>query len=179
MIGSKENTLQEISYTDALTQVPNIRYFNQELEKLHSIWERHQQSYAIILFDLDNLKYVNDHYGHKKGDQYIRHTTQNCSALVRKEDTFARIGGDEFAVLLPNASLANAKSLAERIALRLQEYRPEISSIHAGSASFGCASVSSFKGITHTELYEAADMALYKSKEKGKNTISVTPEGDL
>ena len=127
------------------------------------------------MMDLDNLKDVNDTYGHLVGDEVLRAVADTLAASIRKEDVAARYGGDEFAVFLPNRTGEQAEQVAERIrtevdAIRIQpgisaSARPIRVTLSVGIASHP------LNGSDHHEVMKAADEALYQAKRTGKNRI--------
>lgn len=108
----KEAKIRYLSFHDELTGLYNRRYFENEIDRLN---ESRKLPISIIIGDLDNLKYINDNFGHKKGDQYIKKAAELISDNFRGEDIAARIGGDEFAVLLSKTDYNNALKMCARI----------------------------------------------------------------
>jgi diguanylate cyclase (GGDEF)-like protein/PAS domain S-box-containing protein len=108
----KEERIKYLSFHDELTGLYNRRYFETEMERLNN---SRKLPISIIIGDLDNLKYINDNFGHKKGDQYIKKAAELISDNFRNEDIAARIGGDEFAVLLPETDYNTALEICARI----------------------------------------------------------------
>jgi two-component system cell cycle response regulator len=126
----------------------------------------------VIMIDVDNLKKINDTYGHRVGDKAIRQVSQKIKQCIRQIDTAARYGGDEFAVILPNTSLADAVVAAERMVevvasstLTAEEQEIPLS-ISVGLGQYDC----------HTrpeDITSRSDQALYTAKQAGKNTVRI------
>ena len=161
---------------DDLTGLPNRSLFNDRVNQLMALSRRHHQKFALLFIDLDRFKEVNDTLGHQVGDDLLRQISQRLLQGVRTEDTVARIGGDEFVVLLPNTDQAGAQAVAGNLLDRLREpmqltqafsYRP--------MASLGLA-VFPRDGDTPDLLLRSADLAMYGAKLSGRNRMaSYTP----
>jgi diguanylate cyclase (GGDEF)-like protein len=171
---SREATL------DPMTGVPNLRFFQQQLHVELERARREEQPLSLAVIDLDNLKEVNDTYGHLTGDQVLRDLARRLSAQLRGEDLLARYAGDEFVILLPGVSEERATEIAGRLldAARRRTFTaaesPDIPmSISIGMATFPHDAASS------TELLRAADMAMYVAKESGKNSASTARHAAL
>ena len=158
---------------DALTGLPNRALFNERIGQLLAQSKRHGQTFALLFIDLDRFKEVNDTLGHQAGDELLRHIAQRLRDGVRAEDTVARMGGDEFVVLLAATNVEGAHSVANNLlqALRqpvtleqLLNYRP--------MASVGLA-VYPADGVTSDLLLRNADMAMYGAKVGGRNRLSI------
>ncbi len=158
------------SLTDTLTQLPNRRAFEQRVEQgMQSTKQRDQL--CLILFDIDFFKKFNDTYGHLIGDAVLRFIAGVVQKVIEPSQMLARIGGEEFAVLIQHASLAQAEQLAERIRIKVansqlkrKDTGETINNLHV---SLG---VSSYKpGESWDEWYQRTDKALYHSKENGRN----------
>ena len=158
--------------TDMLTGLYNRRGFfeigGREIERA----KRYGHPLAVIMFDLDHYKQVNDAYGHVIGDKVLEETAAHCNKQLRKGDIIGRYGGDEFSILLPETQLPQALNAAER--LRKISLKPS----RAGqvrftvSISLGVAVLKSSTGSLE-ELLNDADHALYKAKELGGNCICI------
>ncbi len=172
--GSDSLKLKEMLTTDHLTGACNRGYFFDVAERQRLKCSLQGLPLALIGMDIDHFKRFNDGYGHATGDAALKAVAVACMALLRPTDTFARLGGEEFVVLLPCADMVTALGLAERL-------RTAISAIplKAGdtpltiTASFGCAVMTS-PSMTLTELLAAADALLYAAKRKGRNRVEPT-----
>ena len=136
------------------------------------------ESAAVIMFDLDRFKAINDTYGHDTGDWVLKQVADTCSGLCRRIDHFGRIGGEEFAILLHGCELQAAIRLAEDCRIRLANIETRDSGhAFAITASFG-VSVSRHSGYGLAELMSHADLVLYRAKRGGRNRVHAYT-GDL
>jgi diguanylate cyclase (GGDEF)-like protein len=160
--------------TDSLTGVANHRSFHETLAREIARADRNKSECALIIIDIDDFKLINDRYGHQVGDAVILDLSQRIAAMVRKGDTFARQGGEEFSLILPDTTLEGAKMMADRVCKK----------IHSSPFVFSQASVpytislglSIYNGKmprTKDALISDADKALYISKKSGKNLVSI------
>lgn len=169
--GSDSLKLKELLTTDHLTGASNRAHFFEVAERQRVRCTVNNQSIAVIALDIDHFKQVNDGYGHAIGDAALKTVTAVCKALLRADDTFARLGGEEFVVLLPSTDLIAAINLAERL-----RHAIGTTTLHtdgtgpAITASFGCAATSD-PTVTLTELLTAADGLLYAAKRGGRNRV--------
>ncbi len=160
--------LKQQSETDFLTGLPNRRRFISLIEDELHRFERHGTSFCIAILDLDRFKRVNDRYGHDIGDRVLEKFSQLLKGSLRFEDTPARVGGEEFAILLPETSLAEGRRVCERIitaekVLEAGELRIWF------TCSIGLAEVQ--KGDTFGTLFKRADEKLYEAKRAGRNRL--------
>jgi diguanylate cyclase (GGDEF)-like protein/PAS domain S-box-containing protein len=170
---SFEAELRFLADHDALTGLPNRRRFHDELQRHLAFTERYGGEGAVLLFDLDNFKYLNDTQGHKAGDQYLVSLARVLKERLRQTDVVARLGGDEFGVLLPAANPAQARRVAEALAEAVREHAPLVAgqpvklSTSIGIACFG-------HGVADPDqLLAAADLAMYDAKETGRDRIEM------
>jgi diguanylate cyclase (GGDEF)-like protein len=167
--------LQRDALIDPLTEVANRRAFFEQGERLFRRARQSRQLVAVLAFDLDRFKAVNDRFGHQAGDRVLRVFCDVATASLRPGDLFGRIGGEEFACLLPNASHAAGMLVAERIRARFAS----LDVIVDGTAIDATVSV----GVTSSEgqelslpgLVAVADRALYDAKERGRNRVELAP----
>jgi diguanylate cyclase (GGDEF)-like protein len=132
--------------------------------------QRYCNPLALIMIDLDGLKTVNDRFGHLGGDALLRHTAGKVSAALRQIDLAARIGGDEFVVLLPGTDLGGARHVAQRILAAIRVDAPLINGQPVPIvASFGVAQWE--QGWDERQLLAAADQAMYAAKRQGHNRL--------
>ena len=165
-----EKAIQHLANHDALTGLPNRRLFNERIKLEIARSQRNKLRFSVMLFDIDKLKDVNDSFGHNVGDLLLQAIGQRLLGLLRKSDTVARMGGDEFFLILPEMNQKEDAILtAERILSALSTpFHLEANQINI-STSIG---VSFFPedGETAEDLVKKADISMYKAKEKGGNT---------
>ena len=159
--------LEKLAATDPLTGIYNRAKFNEELEKNTAISKRYKTKLSLVIFDLDNLKTINDNYGHLYGDKIIVGITKIVLGAIRETDVFARWGGDEFMILLPNTSEQQAVKLTERINMLVSE--KAFNNVGHVSCSFGVVSLE--ESDDHNSFLHRADKMLYLAKRSGKNTV--------
>lgn len=163
-----DETLKELVITDSLTELRNIRYFNQRFSSEIELSQRHGHTMSLIVIDLDDFKQVNDTYGHQVGDEVLRQVGRLLQNNVRKSDVPARYGGEEFAVILPQTSKVMAAEVAEKLRKKTAELKiPAYPQIQI-SFSLGVASFPE-DGADTKEILHAADHACYRAKCLGKN----------
>ena len=159
--------LAELSVQDTLTGVFNRKKFDDALDEWLNFSERYNNPLTLILFDIDDFKGINDNFGHIAGDGVLQEAARAVSAVIRKTDVFARWGGDEFALLLPNTDLAAAEGLAERIRAAIGSLALDVPK--KISCSFGVAAYE--KGDTKQLLLRRADEMLLRAKSGGKDRV--------
>lgn len=174
--GNIEADYHEVIYqmmtNDGLTRAYNRRYFDQELLRERNRASRYGRPLSLIVFDVDHFKQINDLRGHLGGDEVLRQLAGIVMRLVRREDLFARIGGEEFALLLPEGALSGAAQLAERLraTIAAHEFFVEGQMVRV-TCSFGVASLDPQSPGSARDLYERADSALYAAKAAGRNCV--------
>jgi diguanylate cyclase (GGDEF)-like protein len=149
---------------DALTGLHNRRYFHETLAREVGRARRYSRQLALILFDLDDFKAINDRIGHLAGDAVLAEVAQRMMSVVRSADVACRVGGDEFGIVLPESIAADAELLASRIAHAISS-KP----LSKAGTLFISAGVAEMRETDDAvELFERADQALYRAKELGK-----------
>ena len=163
----------ELSYTDALTGIPNRRQLYQRLEQEWTRSLRFGDDLSVLMIDLDHFKRINDTHGHGAGDTILRAVALVLKRNVRKVDTVARFGGEEFCVVLPRVSQPEAMEIAEKLRRSVSqaplELAPGSSPIFC-TISVGIASLGT-EGCDGAALIEQADRALYEAKRGGRNQV--------
>ena len=163
------DTCEEAAFTDHLTGLANRRRFERQLEREVTRTLRYTRPFCLLLLDIDHFKQVNDNYGHETGDETIRLVAKILQAGTRGIDTAARIGGEEFALLLTETELTGGLEVAER--LRLAIKNEEIPGAGHVTASFGVAEFP-LCAPTGRELLSVADNAMYEAKRQGRDRIA-------
>lgn len=159
------------STIDPLTGIFNRRYFMERLREETDRATRYGTPFAVAFIDIDNFKRINDEYGHLSGDDILKQLTQTCSAQIRDIDTLARIGGEEFALLLPQTTAEQAAHLVERLRASVAATRAQIGDGKlAVTVSIGLAGSSS-DAPDIDGILRRADEALYAAKRQGKNRL--------
>ncbi|VAW47605.1 diguanylate cyclase/phosphodiesterase (GGDEF & EAL domains) with PAS/PAC sensor(s) [hydrothermal vent metagenome] len=158
--------------TDELTNIPNRRGFNEHIEETIRLSLQTQTSFALVLLDLDFFKIVNDTFGHIVGDSALRYVSKLLKAETKGRDCIARIGGEEFSIILPNTSYENAIKVANNIRLQIanktlsvkDHKEPLKLTLSSGVAIYR-------KGEYVDTLFQRADEALYLAKNNGRNQV--------
>jgi diguanylate cyclase (GGDEF)-like protein len=170
--------LRILSITDPLTGAANRRHFMERLLAEVEASRRDGVPFSVALIDIDNFKSVNDLHGHLAGDEVLRRLAAACMAQVRDGDIFARFGGEEFAVLLPQTGIEQAMQWLERLRQQVSELRVELPEVQIGvTVSIGVASPTVAASPAALQLNAAlrlADEALYRAKRDGKNRVALT-----
>jgi len=171
-----KNRMQELSDTDELTGLLNMRAFKRLLAGELSRSARHSHPLSVLMLDADGLKGVNDKFGHEAGNQLIQLMADSMVKSVRVSDVLSRFGGDEFVALLPETDASKALVVGERIRKTVGESHLTVEGKELSvTTSIGIAGYPS-DGVTEEELLEEADAALYRSKREGRNRVSLAVE---
>lgn len=165
---SDNQKLRQMVLYDSLTQAASRDHLIEHAGLQIKRNQKGQTPLALIVFDIDNFKQINDVHGHTGGDQVLIQISKNAKSCLRPGDLLARFGGDEFVALLPEATESAALEVAERI--RTSLHHIELAGKHL-SSSFGVSFLEAQD--TFESLFERADKALYKAKEQGKNRVAV------
>jgi diguanylate cyclase (GGDEF)-like protein len=171
-----EKTEAELRYLadhDSLTGLLNRRRFRAELDQYVSFTARYGGQGAVMIIDIDGLKEVNDRLGHQPGDNLIRHMAEVLRERVRATDIVARLSGDEFAVLMPQTDTAGALQLGEDLRAQVAEEFPSGSETGAATISVGITMFGAGREGGAEAVLVAADAAMYRAKEEGRNRIAL------
>jgi diguanylate cyclase (GGDEF)-like protein len=169
--------LELLAFSDPLTGLRNRRFFDDIFERELATAIRYGHPLSLLVLDLDHFKRVNDTWGHPAGDRVLSSTSRLIREIVRTSDLVARLGGEEFAVLLPCTPHSGARILADRILAGVGALRHEaagtqfVVTVSGGLATFAGGEVYE----SAERLFAAADQALYRAKAEGRNRIVVAP----
>jgi two-component system, cell cycle response regulator len=175
---ASKRALAEQATTDPLTRLKNRRAFFENGSRQVSMARRYGTDLSILILDLDYFKRINDSFGHQAGDEALVTVAQILSQLTRTEDTVARVGGEEFALLLPDTNRLGAAVLAERIrnAVEREQFTVDGQPVQL-TLSIGVASFAVERVDTVDQLLNIADQRMYLAKKHGRNRICVNNEG--
>jgi len=166
------DSCEEAAFTDHLTGLANRRRFERQLEREVARTHRYGRPFCLLMLDIDHFKQVNDTHGHEAGDEALRRLAIALQAGTRGIDTVARIGGEEFALVLPETDAARGLEVAERLRQEIKEAEiPEAGHI---TVSIGLAECTDAYGDAR-ELFSAADAALYEAKRLGRDRVQCAP----
>ena len=174
-VQSRSRELESQANTDPLTGLGNLRALQRQLATLLDVHKRYSHPFAVLLMDIDGLKRINDSHGHPAGDRVLMQVAMSLRRSIRSVDTAARIGGDEFCVLLPEQDLKSAAKLAARLATAVEEEvaapgDPPV------TISIGVAA-SPEHGDEAEALIDTADRAMYRAKAAGEGIALGDPPG--
>jgi diguanylate cyclase len=169
------NKSQAKAMVDSLTKLPNRGAYDAYIVKEHQRFVRYGGELSLIVCDVDKFKNINDNYGHQAGDKVLQLISRQVKKGTRQTDLLARYGGEEFVVILPNTGAQSALQVAEKIRQEVAKcpfhfkgVRVQIT-LSCGVASFG-------EGMTHEQVFERADKALYQAKDNGRNQCVVAEQ---
>ena len=173
---ARERELRRLATTDTLTGLPNRRYFLEHMGQEISRYQRYQAHSAVLMLDIDYFKSVNDNYGHAAGDAVLRQFAGIVQQSLRKVDLAGRLGGEEFAILLPGSDREGALTFAERLRKQVEESP----CLHEGESiaytvSIGIAMLNE-QDKTCDQPLSRADARLYLAKQNGRNRVEYNPE---
>jgi diguanylate cyclase (GGDEF)-like protein len=172
VLRQKIDQLRSDADLDFLTGLANRRRFRVALVREVERWRRYRVPCALLMLDIDHLKRINDQFGHPAGDAVIRQIAQTLKEVSRDNDTAARLGGEEFALLLAGVNLEKAAAAAERLKAVLSGRR--VDGVGRVTVSIGVASCPE-SATSERTLYSASDSALYVSKNSGRDRVSIAP----
>ncbi|HAZ99656.1 MAG TPA: GGDEF domain-containing protein [Halomonas sp.] len=168
----EEQRLRKLCDTDPLTNLPNRRKLMGQLNHLSSMSTRHGTPLSIMMIDIDHFKQLNDRWGHLQGDSVLKQLATLAQSLLRCEDMIARLGGEEFMVVLPLTSLQQCHKLADRLRQTIAEHD---FGIGQGRVTLSIGVAEYRLGEPLVCLIERADRALYSAKEVGRDCVCLLP----
>ncbi|MFC4348976.1 GGDEF domain-containing protein [Kordiimonas lipolytica] len=170
-VGKQESLMQQRSLRDTLTGLYNLRHFRDRLDAEIIDARRQGTPLSLVFFDLDHFKRVNDTYGHGAGDMVLLAVAECVSGVLRRNELLARVGGEEFAVLLPHTSLEQATQLAERLREVMHELTVTVDGTTELSVtmSLGVVTLATDEGAK--SFAERADAAMYEAKRLGRDRV--------
>jgi two-component system cell cycle response regulator len=169
-----QKQMYESALRDGLTKAFNKKYFTDRLESEYTFSIRHVAPLALVLFDIDHFKKVNDTYGHQAGDHVLSEISLLLSSALRAEDVFARYGGEEFAVICRGSDAAQALVVGERMRKAVEAYKFVYEGMNIPvTISVGVAVLPDEAVKDAAGLVSHADQALYKSKNGGRNRVTL------
>ena len=169
-----QRKLADAALREPLTGLYNRRHFEERLVSELAAARRHERALSLLVVDIDRFKDVNDLHGHPAGDEVLRTVGRVLREATRKEDLLARFGGDEFVILARESGLSGARALAEILRTRIESARCVWGDSKLQvTASIGVASCAGERArkLDEKQVFEAADRALYRAKEQGRNRV--------
>ncbi|XKE43943.1 diguanylate cyclase [Halomonas organivorans] len=166
---AEEERLRALSDSDALTGLANRRKLLKRLDEEISLSNRHATPLSLMMLDLDHFKAINDTWGHLKGDEVLESLANCCRALLREEDLLARLGGEEFALVLPLTPRTHAERLAERLRRCVAEH--DFGQMGPGRVTVSIGIAEHRVGDSREILLQRADRSLYQAKHRGRNRV--------
>jgi len=169
--------IYELVARDGLTEIFNKRKYEEEVQREFARAVRHRRPLSLVIFDLDEFKQINDSYGHLCGDFVLKRVASVARELTRPEEVLARVGGDEFVILVPETGISGAETLARKLRDRIEKLDHHYGDLPIAIAcSFGVAELTPEMSTPH-DLYRAADSALLHAKRGGRNRVAVAAAG--
>ena len=165
--------LENLASRDELTQLYNRRFFYESANKMIEYAKRHNHPLSIIMLDIDHFKLVNDTFGHANGDLVLKSLSQTMEATQRKSDTIVRLGGEEFAILLPDTNEEQAIQIAEKLRHKIEQTPVNLTTDNEinYTISLGVSQINTLTDKNIDDSLQRADEALYRAKEKGRNNV--------
>lgn len=166
--------LCQLTIEDSLTGLYNRRYFNQVIQNEIERNYRDHRSLALAIIDIDHFKSINDNWGHDGGDKVLKDISRIMKSNIRQSDTLARIGGEEFAVIMPNIRQHLAREVMERLRLDIENSAMYVDDNKLRiTVSIGTAVTEPNQMMTADELYNKSDQMLYQAKNSGRNKVVI------
>jgi diguanylate cyclase (GGDEF)-like protein/PAS domain S-box-containing protein len=173
-----QEQLERLAREDPLTGLANRRQFADVMTAEVARVQRYGGESCLLLIDIDHFKRVNDSYGHLVGDRVLRHVADLMRMRMRASDTLARMGGDEFAAILPDTGAAEGSSVATALRDEVRRSFEAESDLPAVTVSIGIAEFTATADLTADQVFERADLALYSAKAEGRDRLSVYDGGE-
>lgn len=167
LVCMRTEQLEKLATTDDLTQIHNRRNFFELTQCEVGRSARYQRPLSIIMIDIDHFKNINDLHGHQVGDTTLQTFSNTISSIIRSTDIFGRVGGEEFAIILPETAKQEAKDFAERIRLCIENEKFPV--IEHLTICLGVTQL--YTDDTSASIFNRADIALYAAKESGRNRV--------
>lgn len=168
---SYHEEIYRLMTVDGLTQLHNKRFFTETLEREVNRARRYERPLALLLFDIDHFKRKNDEFGHVAGDAVLRQLALEVQPKLRRDDIFARVGGEEFAILLPELPVEAARATGERVRRIVEAAKFAFDGVDIPcTVSVGLAHLDASM-TSPADFYRAADSALYRAKQEGRNCV--------
>jgi two-component system, cell cycle response regulator len=163
--------LEKLSRTDELTSLANRRHFQEEFCRAYEHAERYGRPLSLAMIDVDHFKTINDEHGHETGDLVLERVAAVLRENVRSSDFVARIGGEEFAMILPETQLHEAVVVSEKIRRAIAEQNAD--DTPRATVSVGVSSLPHSHFISRREMLRSSDLALYRAKERGRDRVEI------
>ncbi|MBB6479413.1 sensor domain-containing diguanylate cyclase [Spirochaeta isovalerica] len=164
---------REQAIRDDLTGCYSRGHFFECLRREIDLYERYRGNLALIIFDIDNFKSINDNFGHLTGDKILKDVVKLASSVLRDSDILCRYGGEEFTVLIPSGTIDNAYSAAERVRKIIMTQLPHPDGSRIVTVSLGCSVYSSEDEKNPDRIISRADTAMYRAKKTGRNRTCI------
>lgn len=167
---SSNARLERLSRTDELTGLGNRRHFRDEFTRAYEHASRYERPLSVAIVDVDHFKLINDEYGHEEGDRVLEQLGAVLRDALRASDFAARIGGEEFAIILPETQLHEALVVSEKIRRAIEQHPVELRT-RPTTISLGVSSIPHSRFTTKSEMLRSADQAMYRAKNRGRNRV--------
>lgn len=176
LVGKDRKATMKLVSTDALTGAYNFSCFQDRINSAVKYYETTGKPVSLLFIDVDDFKFINDTFGHQRGDDVLKAISKAIMSAVRSKDMVFRYGGDEFAVLLQNAAREQAFQVAERVRQNVRSSAETLTTFKRVTVSIGVA-VLDDESTDGKEFMKAADRSLYEAKKQGKNRIRICTPG--
>jgi diguanylate cyclase (GGDEF)-like protein len=169
------NALKRLTIEDALTGLYNSRHFYDQLDKEIKRSVRYSHPISLIFIDVDNLKEINDNYGHMIGDKILRRIAKRIKACLRSNDSAYRFAGDEFTLILPETTASKAKFVADRILSRFANESFVVNKLEISKITLSIGIAEYQLNEKNQQFVHRADLTMYEAKQQGGNRVIVSP----